>query len=395
MQPAENRTPPRSHEPQTDLPPLALYVHLPWCVRKCPYCDFNSHELRGALPAAEYLRALLADFEQDIAQTSGRRLESVFFGGGTPSLFAPADLAALLDAVHARVPCADTLEVTMEANPGAVEHGRFRDYRAAGINRLSLGVQSFDTRNLAALGRIHDAEAAHVAIAQAQAAGFDNLNIDLMYGLPGQSPREALLDVRTACASAPAHISHYQLTLEPGTPFHRQPPVLPDEDACATIQEAAQACLHDAGYAQYEVSAYAQPARQCVHNLNYWHYGDYLGIGAGAHAKVTTAAGVRRTSKRRQPSAYVAQAQGPGRIEGEREIGPREAAFEYMLNALRLCNGFSRDELEERSRCAVEAIAPALAEATARGLLRPTASGWQPTALGSRFLNDLQALFLP
>jgi oxygen-independent coproporphyrinogen-3 oxidase len=376
------------------VPPLSLYVHLPWCVRKCPYCDFNSHPLRGELPVGEYVDALLADLEQDAALVEGRIVRTVFFGGGTPSLFPPAAIARLLAALRARLDCADNLEVTLEANPGTVEHGSFRDYRDAGVNRLSLGVQSFRRRHLIALGRIHDERAAHAAIEQAHAAGFDNFNIDLMYGLPGQDVEDAIADVRTACAHAPAHVSHYQLTLEPGTPFHRSPPVLPDEDACAAMQGATAAQLSEAGYAQYEVSAWARAGRECAHNLNYWTFGDYLGIGAGAHAKLTLGSSIRRTHKQRQPRAYLAAAHGAGRIEGEREVGPREAAFEFMLNALRLPAGFRTADFESRTGCPLALIGPIVAEAVARGLLEPAAGGWRPTALGLRFLNDLQALFL-
>jgi oxygen-independent coproporphyrinogen-3 oxidase len=377
------------------LPPLALYVHLPWCVRKCPYCDFNSHPLRAPLPEREYLAALLADLDQDLEWVRDRAIRTVFFGGGTPSLFSPAAIASVLEAVHARAQCASDLEVTLEANPGAVEHGRFRDYRAAGVTRLSLGVQSFERAQLAALGRIHDGRAAHAAIAQAQAAGFENLNLDLMYGLPGQSIGQAVADVRAACAHAPAHISHYQLTLEPGTPFHRAPPALPGEDACAAMLHATGALLEGHGYGRYEVSAYARPGRECAHNLNYWTFGDYLGIGAGAHAKLTLGATIRRMHKRRRPSDYMQSAHGPGRIEGMREIAPREAAFEFMLNSLRLPRGFGAADFEARTGCALAQIASTLEDACARGLLERLDARWRPTALGLRFLNDLQGLFLP
>ncbi len=377
------------------LPPLSLYVHLPWCVRKCPYCDFNSHPLRGEVPEAAYVTALVADLEQDAALVTGRAIRTIFFGGGTPSLFSPGAIATLLESVRARVDCADELEVTLEANPGTVEHGSFRDYREAGINRLSLGVQSFERRHLLALGRIHDERAAHAAIEQAQNAGFENFNIDLMYGLPDQTLAEALADVRAACAHAPAHISHYQLTLEPGTPFHRSPPSLPDDDASYAMQTATLEMLADGGYAQYEISAHARSGRECAHNLNYWTFGDYLGIGAGAHAKVTLGATIRRTRKQRQPRAYMASAAGPGRIAGQWDVAPREAAFEFMLNALRLPRGFGIADFEARTHAGISTIAPILEDASARGLLQPAAGGWRPSALGLRFLNDLQALFLP
>jgi oxygen-independent coproporphyrinogen-3 oxidase len=378
-----------------EAPPLSLYVHLPWCVRKCPYCDFNSHPLRGDLPEAAYVDALLADFGQDAQLVEGRSIRTVFFGGGTPSLFSAAAIARVLAAVRARLPCAGDLEVTLEANPGAIEHGSFRDYRDAGVNRLSLGVQSFHRTQLTALGRVHDERAAHAAIEQAQAAGFDNLNVDLMYGLPAQTVDEAVADVRAACEHGPAHVSHYQLTLEPGTPFHRSPPMLPDEDECAAMQGATAAVLADAGYGHYEVSAWAHAGRECAHNLNYWTFGDYLGVGAGAHAKLTIGSSIRRTHKRRQPRAYLETAGGARRIEGERDVPPREAAFEFMLNALRLPRGFRAADFESRAGCPSALIAPILTEAVARGLLEPTAEGWKPSVLGLRFLNDLQALFLP
>jgi oxygen-independent coproporphyrinogen-3 oxidase len=378
------------------VPPLALYVHLPWCVRKCPYCDFNSHELRTTLPEEVYVRALIADLEQDLAWVRDRTIETVFFGGGTPSLFSPAAIGRLLDAVATRMDCASGLEVTLEANPGTVEHGRFADYRAAGVNRLSIGVQSFDSGHLARLGRIHDDAAAHRALHEARAAGFDNFNIDLMYGLPQQNVAQAVADVTAACAHAPAHISHYQLTLEPGTPFHRSPPALPTEDESAAMQSETHAVLAGHGYEQYEVSAFSRPGRECAHNLNYWTFGDYLGIGAGAHAKISSVAGIRRLHKRRQPNAYVESAAGPERIEEMREVTPREAAFEYMLNALRLRRRFDVADFEARTRCPVTAIAPLLEEALDRGLLEGgPGEGYRSTAFGLRFLNDLQALFLP
>ena len=380
---------------QLTAPPLSLYVHLPWCVRKCPYCDFNSHPLRGEIPEAAYLAALVADFEQDAALVASRTIRTVFFGGGTPSLFSPASIARLLEVVRARLDCASDLEVTLEANPGAIEHGSFRDYCDAGVTRLSLGVQSFQRRHLVALGRIHDERAAHAAIEQAQAAGFENLNIDLMYGLPEQSLADAVADVNEACAHAPAHISHYQLTLEPGTPFHRNPPPLPDDEACAAIQDATFAMLARHGYAQYEISAHARAGRECAHNLNYWTFGDYLGIGAGAHGKLTVGRSIRRVHKQRQPRAYMESAQGSERIAGEHEVAPREAAFEYMLNALRLCRGFSAGEFEARTGCDIPMIATIIEDAVARRLLQPTPEGWRPSPLGLRFLNDLQALFLP
>jgi oxygen-independent coproporphyrinogen-3 oxidase len=378
------------------LPPLALYVHLPWCVRKCPYCDFNSHALRGSLPVDDYVEALVADLEQDAQQVEGRALVSVFFGGGTPSLFPPAAIARLLAAIRHRLPCADGIEVTLEANPGTLEHGSFAGYRSAGVTRLSLGVQSFNRDHLAAIGRIHDEQAAHVAVERAIAAGFDELNIDLMYGLPGQQVADALADVRAACAHGPTHVSHYQLTLEPGTPFHRHPPALPHEDACEAMQAETHALLREHGFERYEISAHARPGHECLHNLNYWTFGDYLGLGAGAHGKITDGERIVRTCKRRQPRAYLDSARDDGRVEERREVAPREAVFEYLLNALRLSRGFTRSQLEERTLCPIALIAPALDDAVGRGLLEATdGEGWRPTALGLRFLNDLQEMFLP
>jgi putative oxygen-independent coproporphyrinogen III oxidase len=377
------------------LPPLALYVHLPWCVAKCPYCDFNSHALRADLPERAYVRALLADLEREAGAVVRRPLVSVYFGGGTPSLFSAGAIGAVLEAAHAHFASALALEVTLEANPGTVEHGRFHDYRAAGVTRLSLGVQSFARAQLAALGRIHDDRAAHAAIDEARAAGFDNFNIDLMYGLPGQEVDDAVADVRAACAHGPAHVSHYQLTLEPGTPFHKHPPPLPEDDACAAIQDATLAALADEGFVHYEISGHAQPGRECVHNLNYWTYGDYLGIGAGAHGKTTSQHGIRRTRKHRHPSAYLGAAETGDFVEEAHDVTTRDAAFEFMLNALRLRAGFRDAEFEARTGCAIADIASGLAEARRRGLLERVGDGWRPTAFGLRFLNDLQALFLP
>jgi putative oxygen-independent coproporphyrinogen III oxidase len=378
-------------------PPLALYVHLPWCVRKCPYCDFNSHVHKGALPEAEYVAALLADLAADAAGVAGRIVETLFFGGGTPSLFQPENLAAFLDGVRARVALAPDAEITLEANPGTIEHGRFEGYRAAGINRVSLGAQSFGNRQLELLGRIHAAADTGRAVGELKVAGLSNFNLDLMYALPEQSLEGALGDVAAAVALAPSHLSHYQLTLEPGTAFHARPPALPDEDLAATIQESTHAELAAAGYRQYEVSAWARPGAECRHNLNYWRFGDYLGIGAGAHGKLTDAAtgAIERTEKPKQPREYLSRAVR-GAPFGTRTPVPAEARpFEYMLNALRLTAGFSREEFEARTALGIGAITAELDLALTRGLLAATPGGWRPTPLGQRFLNDLQALFLP
>ena len=484
----------------TALPPLSLYIHFPWCVRKCPYCDFNSHALRpdsgqavrGDLPEDQYIDALLADLESDLPRVWGRPVRTIFLGGGTPSLFSPEAIERLLAGVRARVALAPEAEITLEANPGTVaapahpaptafahpcasEAERFRDYRAAGINRLSIGIQSFQPEQLQKLGRIHGRDEAFAAAQAARAAGFDNFNLDLMFGLPRQTLDEALADLRTALALQPAHLSLYQLTLEPNTLFHAQPPALPDEDVLAAMQEALQAELAGAGFAQYEVSAYARagqepkcrdahgrasvaggttpgmeevgprreqrprtpgaaeahgrggktaPAfvqgrkphsltasrsalpssmavagaaagRRCRHNLNYWQFGDYLGIGAGAHAKITDADGITRLWKVKQPRDYLAAAGTPGIQGGEQRLTTEDAAFEFMLNALRLTEGVTADLFTERTGLPLASIETALAQAQQRGLLAPSATRLQPTALGRCFLNDLVALFLP
>ena len=382
-------------------PPLALYVHMPWCVKKCPYCDFNSHGLRAEPPPyARYIDVLLADLDADLADfgaaARGRPIVSVFFGGGTPSLFAPEHVARFLDGARARLAFVADCEITLETNPGTVEHGRFDGYLAAGVNRLSFGIQSFDDDKLKRLGRIHSAVEAEAAVKSAQDAGYTNINLDLMYALPQQSLEGALADVERALALAPTHLSHYQLTLEPNTAFAANPPPLPDDDHAWAMQEACEARLAAAGYGQYEISAYAQPGRRCRHNLNYWEFGDYLGIGAGAHGKLTDAAAgsVRRRWKSRHPRAYLEAAGGAARLGGDSVVGPDELPFEYMLNALRLHEGVPLAAFSERTGLPLECIAPALAQARARDWLRDEPARLQPTALGQRFLNDLIGLFL-
>lgn len=378
-------------------PPLSLYVHLPWCVRKCPYCDFNSHEARGALPFAAYVDALIADLDHDLPLAWGRTIHSVFFGGGTPSLF-PADaIDRFLQAAAARLRFAPGLEITLETNPGTAEHGRFEDYRRAGVNRISFGIQSFDDATLARLGRIHDAAQAESAVKLAQDAGFDNLNLDLMYALPAQTLAMADHDVTRALALQPAHVSHYQLTLEPNTVFAAKPPTdLPDEDAAWEMQEHCQARLAEAGYAQYEVSAYARDGRQCAHNLNYWRFGDYLGIGAGAHGKLTLGSeqAILRRWKHKHPSAWLAAAGTDAAIGGDERIEAARRPFEYMLNALRLNDGFALAGFEARTGLSRTAIAAPLAEAAARGWLEVDGERVVPTPLGRRFGNDVIARFL-
>ena len=387
-------------------PSLALYVHMPWCVRKCPYCDFNSHQLKSAAPDASYIDALIRDFDLELPRVLGRRIDTVFFGGGTPSLFQPEDFSRLLGALRNRIAFADDAEITMEANPGTIERGRFEGYRDAGINRVSLGAQSFAPRALEALGRIHSAEDTHRAVAELRAAKLDNFNLDLMYALPRQTPEEALDDVRIACALGPSHISYYQLTLEPGTVFHARPPQLPDEDVAWAVQNAGQKLLADAGYAQYEVSAYARDGARCRHNLNYWLFGDYVGIGAGAHGKLSLALPQRilRTARPKQPREYQDQVRraaaapagaAPGAKIGESSfIDPKDLPFEFMLNALRLNEGFTVREYRQRTGLGIDSAADKLAAGEARGLLERRADGWRPTELGRRFLNDLQASFL-
>ncbi|KGI76858.1 radical SAM family heme chaperone HemW [Oleiagrimonas soli] len=379
--------------------PLALYVHMPWCVKKCPYCDFNSHGLRDApAPYADYVDALIADLDGDLADfgraAAERTIVSVFFGGGTPSLFPPVQIARFLQAARERLRFADDAEITLETNPGTVEHGRFEDYLAAGVNRLSFGVQSFDDARLRRLGRIHSAGEAEHAVALARAAGFDNFNIDLMYALPEQTLDGALRDVERALALEPTHLSHYQLTLEPNTAFAAHPPPLPDEDSAWDMQEACQARLAEAGFAQYEVSAYAAEGRRCEHNLNYWRFGDYLGIGAGAHGKFSGNGTVRRRWKQRLPKTYLGAQHQAERIGGDRLIPGDELGFEYMLNALRLIDGTPLDAFSARTGLPLARIRGTLDEAIERGWLDDSPTRLRTTALGQRFLNDVVALFM-
>ncbi|MCW4454621.1 radical SAM family heme chaperone HemW [Flavobacterium sp. MXW15] len=378
-------------------PPLSLYVHLPWCVRKCPYCDFNSHAAKGVLPFEDYVDALIRDLDFDLPLVWGRVVNSVFFGGGTPSLFPPEAIDRFLQAASARLRFAPNLEVTLETNPGTAEHGRFDRYLAAGVNRISFGIQSFDDAALQRLGRIHDSGEAERAVKLAQDAGYDNFNIDLMYALPQQTLAQAEADLERAFALRPAHLSHYQLTLEPNTLFFARPPQgIPDDDAAWDIQEHCQAMLADAGYAQYEVSGYAQPGRQCAHNLNYWRFGDYLGIGAGAHGKISSGAGqhVLRRWKHKHPQAYMAGAGSAQAIGGDEIVGADRLPFEYMLNLLRLHEGFALADFEVRTGLDRHVIAPALAAASERGWLQTDAGSVRPTALGRRFTNDVIELFL-
>jgi oxygen-independent coproporphyrinogen-3 oxidase len=366
-------------------------------VRKCPYCDFNSHERRGELPFSAYVDALLADLDHDLPLAWGRIVQTVFFGGGTPSLFPPEAIDAFLQAASSRLRFAPGAEITLETNPGTAEHGRFEGYLAAGVNRLSFGVQSFDDGCLQRLGRIHDGAEAESAVKLAQDAGFDNLNLDLMYALPGQTLAMAVRDIERAVALQPAHVSHYQLTLEPNTVFAARPPAgIPDDDASWDMQERCQALLADAGYAQYEVSAYARPGRQCAHNLNYWRFGDYLGIGAGAHGKLTLGAeqAILRRWKVKHPAAYLASAGRAEAIGGDERVAAERRPFEYMLNVLRLDEGFGIGDFSARTGLPAAAIAPGLDEAARRGWLQTAGGRVVPTPLGRRFANDVIALFL-
>jgi putative oxygen-independent coproporphyrinogen III oxidase len=376
---------------------LALYVHMPWCVRKCPYCDFNSHQLKSAQPDASYMDALLRDFDTELPRLAGRRIDTVFFGGGTPSLFPPEEFARLLSGLKQKIEFARDAEITLEANPGTIERGRFLGYAQAGINRVSLGAQSFDARALKALGRIHSAEETHRAVEELRAAKLDNFNLDLMYALPQQTLEEACNDVRIACSLRPAHISYYHLTLEPGTVFHSRPPPLPDEEASWQIQTVGQKLLADAGFVQYETSGYAQQGARCRHNLNYWQFGDYVGIGAGAHGKITLdlPGRILRTVKPKQPREYLEQTRdGRASIGESSHIAEADLPFEFMLNLLRLNEGFDQECFRARTGLDPDCIAQKLDVAKNRGLLQRRPAGWQPTDLGRRFLNDLQASFL-
>ncbi|HYL89793.1 MAG TPA: radical SAM family heme chaperone HemW [Burkholderiales bacterium] len=374
----------------TTLPPLALYVHIPWCVRKCPYCDFNSHERGGALPEGEYVAKLLADLESLLPSVWGRRLVSLFIGGGTPSLFSPDAIDALLSGVRARIPVEPIAEITLEANPGTVEAGRFRGFRDAGVNRISLGVQSFDDRMLAALGRIHSADEAKRGV-EAALASFDNVNLDLMYGLPEQTMAMAQSDIRAALACCVPHVSAYQLTIELNTAFYSRPPSLPEHDTCADMQLAIEETLGAAGYEHYETSAFARPGHRCKHNLNYWEFGDYLGIGAGAHGKVSFPDRVTRHERIKQPRDYLSAA---STIAREGTVAVEELPFEFMLNTLRLIEGFPLALFQERTGLPLSAVQPQLAEAERKGLIQRNWQRLRPTERGRLFLNELLALFV-
>jgi oxygen-independent coproporphyrinogen-3 oxidase len=376
------------------LPPLTLYVHVPWCLKKCPYCDFNSHEAKTDVPEARYVDALVADLEAAVPGVWGRRVHAIFIGGGTPSLFSAAAVERILTAARTLLPLEADAEITLEANPGTFEQAKFRAFREAGVNRLSVGIQSFDDARLAAIGRVHDGDEARRAVDIALAT-FDNVNLDLMYALPGQSQEEALADIRTAVAFGPQHLSAYHLTLEPNTWFHRYPPALPDEDSAAAMQAAIEGELARAGYENYETSAFAKAGRRCRHNLNYWRFGDYLGIGAGAHGKLSLPDRVRRESRHRQPKAYMERALAGEAIQESGVVPPEELPVEFMMNALRLAEGFPVGAFAERTGLPLSRIEGPLGRAEGLGLLERDALTIRPSERGRRFLNDLVGLFLP
>ena len=379
----------------TALPPLSLYIHIPWCVRKCPYCDFNSHAAGESLPEKHYLQSLFTDLEYDLPSIWGRTIQSIFIGGGTPSLFSAEAMDELLAGLRMRLAIEPMAEITLEANPGAIETGKFSEFRDAGINRLSIGCQSFNDQYLEKLGRIHSGQDAIKAAEMAHAAGFDNFNLDLMFGLPEQTPEAAMDDIRQAISLSPSHISHYQLTIEPNTLFHHSPPTLPEDESSWAMQEQCEELLADAGFGHYEISAHAKQGKQCQHNLNYWQFGDYLGIGAGAHAKITSAAtqNITRNWKLKHPDKFLAAAHGQ-HISGTSILSREDAAFEFMMNALRLKQGFAKTLFSERTGLPIHQIGDALQLAEKRGLITQDFSSIVPTEQGWHFLNDLIALFL-
>jgi putative oxygen-independent coproporphyrinogen III oxidase len=378
----------------TTPPLLALYIHIPWCVRKCPYCDFNSHESREDIPEREYVAALITDLEQSVPRIWGRKIRSIFFGGGTPSLFSPESIDEILSNVRALTPLEYGAEITLEANPGTVDAAHFKGYRDAGINRLSLGIQSFDSRYLKALGRIHDDKQAFAA-AELALETFDSVNLDVMYALPEQSLEDALADAQKACDLNPAHLSFYHLTLEPNTPFHRTPPSLPDDDTSATMQEAIENLLGQHGYEHYETSAFSKKGQRCRHNLNYWQFGDYLGIGAGAHSKLSYHDKITRESRHKHPNRYMEKAVVGEAREREWVVTPEELGFEFMMNALRLTEGVEIALFRQHTGLNIDALEAALDKADRLGLIERDDQTIKPTLRGQRYLNELLQLFLP
>lgn len=381
----------------TTLPPLSLYIHFPWCIEKCPYCDFNSHAVKDVLEEKAYIDALIADLEQELPLIWGRSIISIFMGGGTPSLFSPESIERLLSALRARLNFSPDIEISMEANPGTVEQGRFAEFRAAGVNRLSIGIQSFNDDSLQRLGRIHGRNEAIRAAEQAHSSGFNSFNLDLMYGLPQQSLPEAIEDIKTAIALEPRHISHYQLTIEPNTLFYHQPPQTADDDQLWEMQLACQQQLAKANYQHYEISAYARVGHQCQHNLNYWQFGDYLGIGAGAHGKISDAAQqqITRRSKRRQPRDYLEKAYSEKRVSDEKQLSTKDATFEFMMNTLRLKQGFETGLFTQHTGLVINQISTALQQAEEKGWIEWDTRHIRPTETGQQYLNDLLQLFLP
>lgn len=371
-------------------PPLSLYVHIPWCVKKCPYCDFNSHT-SNSFDEKKYLDTLMADLDAELEITNGRPIKSIFFGGGTPSIFSPDTINEIISGAQQRLIFDDKVEITMEANPGTFEQKNFSDFKAAGINRLSIGIQSFNDQHLQNIGRIHDSQQALSAINTAQEAGFDNINLDLMFGLPGQNIAQATSDIETACNQNVQHISHYQLTIETNTLFHKHPPVTPDIEELWEMQNKCHEILNQQGFQQYEVSAFSKPDKQCIHNLNYWNFGDYIGIGAGAHGKITESSTgkISRRWKLRQPEAYMTN----NPLSGQSEIKPDELIFEYLLNALRLKNGFSYETFETNTGLNRESLINACQNVDAE-LLTISDSGIRTSDKGYRFLNDVLQQFL-
>lgn len=381
----------------TATPPLSLYVHIPWCVRKCPYCDFNSHEVRNNIPEDSYIKALIADLEQELPAVWGRTVETLFIGGGTPSLFSARGIKQLLSEIRARIPLRPDAEITLEANPGTVDQARFSGFREAGINRLSMGVQSFQDDLLAAIGRIHDGSEALAAAESARLAGFKNINLDLMFGLPAQTTAQALQDLRTAVDLQPTHLSWYELTIEPNTWFHRHPPLRPDDDALWEMQTAGRSLLSDSGYDRYEVSAYAQQGRQCRHNLNYWQFGDYLGIGAGAHAKISNAATqtITRTAKVKHPQAYLDTARGAARISSRAELSAADVILEFAINSLRLDSGFTKTAFTATTSLPFAVIESRVKTAIANDWLAEDNGHIKTTEKGQLYLNELLQHWLP
>lgn len=374
-------------------PPLSLYIHIPWCVKKCPYCDFNSHENRSEIPEKRYVQALIADLEQSVPRVYGRKIKSVFFGGGTPSLFSAESIHEILNAVNMLTPLEFEAEVTLEANPGTVDTAHFEGYKQAGVNRVSLGIQSFNNAYLKSLGRIHDAQQAILA-AELALKTFDHVNLDVMYGLPNQTLSDALQDAQQALALNPDHLSFYHLTLEPNTAFYRTPPSLPSDDTSSEMQESIEHLLAENGYLHYETSAFCKPKSQARHNINYWSFGDYLGIGAGAHSKLSYHDKITRETRHKHPKAFMDNAEAGSAVDNTWHIAQKDLGFEFMMNTLRLTEGFSPDLFQERTGLPLITVAKLLAEASNKGLMTQDTSSIKPTLLGQRYLNDLLTIFL-